>query len=64
MKKRGGGGEGRKVTSDSQAKGENVSRQYQIQFHLERLSYPGEIGNSGREKCLDGKQAVKNGECF
>ena len=30
----------------------------------ERLSYPGEIGNSGREKCLDGKQAVKNGECF
>lgn len=43
---------------------EGVCRQYQIQLHLERLSYPGEIGNSGREKCLDGKQAVENGECF
>ena len=60
MKDRGGGGEGRKVTSEAP----ECSRQYQIQFHLEHLSYPGEIGNSGREKCLDGKQAVKNGECF
>ena len=54
MKVRGGGGEGRKVTSEAP----ECSRQYQIQFHLEHLSYPGEIGNSGREKCLDGKQAV------